>query len=60
MPNATETKRELVCVHCGAKGSQVIEKWVWVGGKGYVWTPQCLDREECWERYEGKANNGIR
>ena len=42
----------LTCRHCGHKGTDVIKKLRYVGGKGEVLRPYCVDERACWERWD--------
>ena len=52
---ATDLKdRPLKCSHCGHEGTDVVMKTKYVGGQGWVTSPECDDTRACWSRWDNQ------
>ena len=47
----------LTCRHCGHTGEDVNYSAGWVGGRGLVIWPYCIDRNACWQRWHKNQEN---
>jgi len=39
------------CSSCGDEGD-VVMRWIYRGGNGYQWTPDCRSKPDCWKRQD--------
>jgi len=47
---------KLICNHCGHKGSDVVRRLKYVGGRGYEEFIICENETQCWDRWDKKHN----
>jgi hypothetical protein len=50
------------CAHCGRLGVErqdVVWDWEYVGGRGYQGSWLCLNRSDCWRRWDWQHLAGV-